>query len=329
MTLNTTALVTLVQAKAHLRIDAATSLRVDAEYVGIGDGADKTFSLDNTPIGGSLQLYVNNALQVETTNFSISGGDLTFVTAPTDGYPITASYDMVASDNTFESYDDDELETLIEAATLEAERYTSRAFIIRTVTEEHFGIGSQIMTLYRRPVVSITSVVRRISEAVATGDGSTLVFTLNETPTDDASVSLYKDGTLQVITTDYTLSGATITFVAAPGDTVKVTAKYTHTILAINEFTERLHQARLAAIDRWTANRIYQVVYEAGYAATRAATQALIPDVVSAVLLILAGLYENRIDRVVSESVVGVGSATYRISGEAQKLLDLSRVRLF
>ncbi len=318
MTLSATALVTLVQAKSHLRLDAAASLRIAAEYVGVGDGADETFSLDNTPIGGSLQLYVNNVLQVETTDFAISGADITFVTAPTNTHPITASYDTVAEDDTFNSYDDGELETLIEAATLEAEQYTGRSFIIRTVTEEHFGDATPIIRLFQRPVESVTSVVRRISEVVGTGDGSTVSFSLGETPT-DGSLLLYVDAVAQVLTTDYTISGSTITFVSAPADETRVTAKYTHTILAINEFEERLHQARLYAPGSWTANRIYVVVYEAGYGATRAATQALVPDVVAAVLMILAYLWENRTDMLHGESVSGVGSVTYELPLYADK----------
>ena len=93
MALSATALVTLAQAKNYLRLDAAASVIVWAEYVGEGDGSDVTFDLDNTPIDGTLKLYVNNVLQVETTDYSISTATITFVTAPTSGYPITANYE--------------------------------------------------------------------------------------------------------------------------------------------------------------------------------------------------------------------------------------------
>lgn len=326
MSLSATALVTLIQAKAHLRIDAVASLHVDAEFLGVGDGSDVTFDLDNTPIDGSLTLKVNDVLQVEGTDFTISAATVTFTTAPTLDHGITASYDYAASSDTFESYDDLLLEDLIEAATKRAEDFTGRAFIQRTVTEEHYGDGSAIMRLYRRPLVSITSVVRRISEAVATGDGSTTAFTLDEVPTNDASVSLYVDGSLQTITTDYTLDGATVTFVTAPADDTKITAKYTHTILAINEYTELLHQGRLKCVDLWTANKIYQVVYEAGYAATRAATQLLVPDAVSAILLILAFLFENRTDQVDNINISGIGSASFKLPSQAEQLLNPLKV---
>lgn len=312
MSLSATALVTLTQAKSHLRTNAAASLYVAAEYVGVGDGADQTFSLDNIPVGGSLRLYVNNVLQVETTDFSISGADITFVTAPTGTYPITASYDTVASDNTFDSYDDDELETLVEAATLEAERHTGRAFVIRTVTEEHFGDATTILRLFQRPVESVTSVVRRVSDILGLGDGSTVDFSLAEVPT-AASLVLYVDTVVKVLTTDYTISGKVITFVSAPSDGAWILAKYTHTILPIKEFEERLHQARLYAPGSWTANQIYVVVYQAGYGETRAATQALLPDVVAAVLMILAYLWENRTDMLHGETVSGVGAVTYEL----------------
>ncbi len=115
MALNDLALVTLIQAKNHLRIDAAASLHIAAEYVGVGAPPAVEFPLDNTPVEGSLQLYVDGTLQVEDTDFTISGATITFTTAPGSGLAITASYDTAAGANTFESYDDDLLENLIEA----------------------------------------------------------------------------------------------------------------------------------------------------------------------------------------------------------------------
>lgn len=158
MSLSDTALVTCVQAKNYLRIDAAASLHIDAEYVGMGDGSNKEFDLDNTPVEGSLKLYVDGTLQVEDTDFTISGATVTFTTAPILNKAITASYDYAAEANTFESYDDDLLERLIEAATKKAEDYTGRAFVQREITETHIGDNKQVLKLYKQPVVEVTTV---------------------------------------------------------------------------------------------------------------------------------------------------------------------------
>jgi len=320
MTISATALITLEQAKEFLRVNAATSLQIYAEYVGEGDGSDLTFDLDHTPIGGSIKLYVNNVLQVETTDYSISTATITFVTAPTNGHPITASYDYTADDDTFEAYVDDELETMIEAATKIAEDYAGRAFIQGSVTEYHEGDGDTVLRLFRRPVSSITSVVQMVSEVLSDGDGSTVAYTLSLTPT-SGSVALYVDAVLKTITTDYTVSGDVITFVSAPADGTKITLTYTHTILAISEYSSQLSKGKITGASAWASGYIYKVIYVAGEAATRAATQVLVPDAVQAVLLILADLYDNRGDTVDSDSITGLGSASYKLPSRAERLL--------
>jgi len=319
MTLSATALITLVQAKAHLRIDAAAELHVSAEFVGVGDGADLTFDLDHTPIEGSLRLYVNNVLQVETTNYSISVATITFVVAPPLNQGITANYDYTAVDDTFESYDDLLLEGMIEAATKKAEEYTGMAFIQRAITERHLGNGTEILKLWRRPIASITSVVRHYSEDIGTGDGTTVVFTLAEIPT-ASSYTIYKDAVAQTDVTDYAISGSTLTFVVAPADGAEITAIYTHTIKAISEYTNLSGIGRLKGLYVWAEGMEYTVVYTAGQAATRAATQALVPDAVAAVLLMVSYLYENRTDRVGTEATTGIGSITY----ESPQLIERS-----
>ncbi len=327
MTLSATALVTLAQAKTYLKLDPASSLHVDAEYVGVGDDTGELhFNLDHTPISGSLKLYLNNSLLTETTHFSITGAAITFVVYPPSGQAITEAYDYAAGDDTFESYDDLNLEMLIETATEAAEAYCAKAFIQRTVTETHVGDGLRVLMLYRRPVVSITSVSYEHIDAFA-GDGATVAFTLADTPM-AGSYSVYLAGVLKTETTHYSISGTTLTMVTAPGDGVQLTVRYNIALDLIDDYTEQLSAGRLIA-GAWASGIEYEVIYTAGYAATRAATVALVPKAQSAVLVAIANWYENRLG-LKSQNVSGVGSADYGEVGElpplSKKLLQSLRV---
>lgn len=55
-------------------------------------------------------------------------------------------------------------------------------------------------------------------------NGSNTVYTLSQTPLENAAVDVYLDGLKQIPTTDYSVSGSTITFVVAPvvGQTLRV-----------------------------------------------------------------------------------------------------------
>lgn len=322
MSLSDIALVTVPQVKAYLKIDAVAALVIEAEYVGMGDGETTVFTLDNAVVEGSLRLYVDGELQMENIDFTLSDTTITFTTAPAPDMPITASYDKVATDGTFESYDNEVFEILIEAATQKAENYTGRAFVQCEITEKHFGDGTTILKLYRQPVVSVSSVTRYHTERVGTGDGETMKFTLDNTPVVD-SVKLYVDGVLQVKDTDYTISEATITFVVAPANGAKITANYS---TEISDYTEWLNIGRLKREILWAQSYIYEIVYIAGYGVDRVATQALVPQVVNAVLLILAFLWENRVDRVDKDSISGLSSTSYKLPSQAEELLNPYRV---
>ena len=264
MTLLPTALVDLVQAKNYLRLDHAASLKVDAEYVGLGDGTIVAFTLDHAPLEGTLKVYVDSILKTETTHYTYSGTALTFTAAgkPANEEGITASYDYTATEDTFEAYDDDLLETLIEAATKKAEDYTERAFVQREITETHIGDNKQVLKLYKQPVVadSISSI---------------------------------------------TVGG-----------------------VALTSWSERLSIGRIYHLVVWPLDYEVVVVYTAGYGATRAAAQVLVPDAVAAVLLILANLFENRTDQLKSESIAGLGSVTYDIPSQAKELLNPLRTNI-
>lgn len=325
MALSDTALVTLTQAKNYLRADAAASLHIDAEYVGMGNGTTKAFTLDHTPLEGSLKLYVNGVLKVENTDFTISGATVTFTTAPTLNYPITSSYDYAAGDDTFESFDDELLEHLINAATLKAEDHTERAFIQRSITERHHGDGQDILMLYRRPVVSITSVsYERV--VGKTGDGSTTAFALGYIPKTD-SLTVYVDGVLKKVEDDYALDDQTVTFTSAPAEDAKIIFRFNVELDLVDDYEEWLNIGRLKG--SWEKNYIYVVVYIAGYGVTRSEAQADIPDAVAAVLMTVANWYENRLG-VKSENVTGIGSADYGpagiLSDGAKQLLSSIKV---
>lgn len=269
MSLSATALITLVQARNHLRKDEAAALQVFAEYIGMGDGTDKTFSLDHTPVTGSLRLYVNGALQTETTHYSISGADITFVSAPTLNYPITASYDYAASGDTFESYDDELLEILINAATKKCENFCKRAFIQRAITENRIGDGGTLLLLNYRPVSTFTSL---------TLDGVTL--------TKDTDFTLYdEEGILK-----------------RPVPT---------SFWQPDSYSGSSYLTDLS----WTNGKKIIISYTAGYGSTKAATQALVPDAVLAVLTAVSVWYENRLG-LKSENISGIGSVDYGEIGE-------------
>lgn len=55
-------------------------------------------------------------------------------------------------------------------------------------------------------------------------NGSNTVFTVSSLPVENEAVDVYVDGIKQIPTTDYSVSGATITFVVAPapGQSVRV-----------------------------------------------------------------------------------------------------------
>lgn len=60
---------------------------------GSGDGSTTIFALSHTPIADSvLYVYVDGIKRVLTVDFSLSGKNVTFVTAPANGQTIEFNY---------------------------------------------------------------------------------------------------------------------------------------------------------------------------------------------------------------------------------------------
>ncbi len=93
--------------------------------------------------------------------------------------------------------------------------------------------GSGVSTSYDGGMVTITIAGgggNMVDDEVPTGliNGSNTAYTLSQTPSPAASLKVYQNGTKRTLTTDYTLSGSTLTFVVAPesGDIITVDYRY-------------------------------------------------------------------------------------------------------
>ena len=100
-------------AGSALAVGAGTGITVNADDVAVNsttvqfkadeiynetpsgsiNSSNVTFTLANTPVTGSVQLYLNGLRQRLTTDFTMSGGTITMTTAPTTGDNLIADYD--------------------------------------------------------------------------------------------------------------------------------------------------------------------------------------------------------------------------------------------
>ena len=92
----------------------------------------------------------------------------------------------------------------------------------------HRGIGSFQM---KPPTGSVgadqlAANLKTFTTDVHTGDGSTTAFTLSETPANASSIMVFVDGILQKATTNYSLSGTTLTFTTAPDASAEIETKH-------------------------------------------------------------------------------------------------------
>ena len=94
---------------------------------------------------------------------------------------------------------------------------------------ETLGItgGTGIDTTISGDTISVavdSTIALKPATTTATGDGSTLIFTLASSGTTD-SVIVFVNGTFQVPTTDYTVSGTTLTFTSPPAGSAVIVIK--------------------------------------------------------------------------------------------------------
>ena len=92
----------------------------------------------------------------------------------------------------------------------------------------HHGIG----TYTRKPAPGSVGVneletgLKSFTTDTFTGNGSTTAFTLTESPTNTNSLMVFVDGILQKSSTNYGVSGTTLTFTSAPANSAEIEVKH-------------------------------------------------------------------------------------------------------
>ena len=107
-------------------------------------------------------------------------------------------------------------------------QFTSAVASTASIYVIHRGIGSTSM---KPPTGSVgpdqlTDTMKGFTTDTFVADGNTAAFTLTETPPNSNSVLVFADGILQKITTNYTISGSTLTFTSNPANLTEIEVKH-------------------------------------------------------------------------------------------------------
>ena len=161
------------------------------------DGSTTTFTLDYT-VGSASSLLVSVAgvhQEPETAyNLGSNGTTIVFTAAPASGDTVFVIF----------------LGAALEIATVGSGVITSRTELAeRAASDDVFLIYDTSATALKK--IQASNVVKASVTRNATGDGSTTAFTVTSGVTVD-SVLVMENGVVQKPTTDYTVSGTTLTF---------------------------------------------------------------------------------------------------------------------
>ena len=165
------------------------------------DGSTTTFSLTYT-VGSSSSILVSVAgvVQEPEVGYSISGGgvNLVFSTAP------------AAVDNVFVVY----LGFARDVAQFNSGAITSQTELAeRAASDDYFLLYDSSTAQLKK--IQTSNIVAASVNRTYTGDGSTQGFTVTNGVT-AAQCLVTINGVVQTVTTDYTVSGTTLTFGTAP-----------------------------------------------------------------------------------------------------------------
>ena len=173
------------------------------------DGSTTTFTLDYT-VGSSSSLLVSVAgvhQEPEVAyNLATNGTQITFTAAPASGDTVFVIFLGVA----------------LEVATVGSGVITSRTELAEQAADD------DLLLIYDTSTTSLKKIQKSniattlsYNTRTGTGDGSTVAFTVTSGATVD-DVLVTENGVLQEPTTDYTISGTTLTFGTAPASGVAI-----------------------------------------------------------------------------------------------------------
>ena len=178
-----------------------------------GDGSTVTFSLDYT-VGSSSSVLISVAgvhQEPEVAyNLTSNGTAITFTAAPG------------ASDTVFIIF----LGVALDVATFGTGAITSRPELAEIAADDDLLLIYDTSTSSLKKIQKINiAPVLTYTSGTFTGDGSTTAFTINSGRAVN-NILIDVNGVLMTPTTDYTVSGTTLTFSLAPGSGTEITIRY-------------------------------------------------------------------------------------------------------
>jgi hypothetical protein len=196
-----------------------------------GNGVQTAFTLSTTPssINQTIVNY-NGAFQLRTSAYTLSGPTLTFTEAPASGSNIEVTTTMGATSGagafvtrSYSGTGSQTNYTVTSGVTVSSVLVTENGLVQTPTTD--YTISSTTLTFTTAPGSGVVIQIRELAIAVATtvspayraytGNGVANTFTVTSGLTAN-SLIVAENGIIQRPTTDYTVSGSTVTFATAP-----------------------------------------------------------------------------------------------------------------
>ena len=211
---------------------ASSQLNVEKNIL-TGDGSTVTFSVSSSIASeNNTQVYIDGVYQSKD-NYSASGSNITFSTAPPNGAEIEVIHfvsvqgvirtDTFTGDNSTVAFtvgtsiiDENNTQIYIDGVYQSKDNYTVSGSTITFSTAPSTSTAIEVVHIK-------TTGISTINDNQFTGDGSTVDFTLSNSVTDENNTFVFINGVYQDKST-YSIAGATLTFSTAPqnGYTIEV-----------------------------------------------------------------------------------------------------------